>query len=309
MINVVFLLYSWKYIERIHNYHSIPENCKDYNADIAKQQMEEIESCKHQGITYYYLLHTEKTKDIDIDYGKQEIDDYEYELFCENKQNHSLNLREKTTILRSDFFEAKKCLEYLENLGSKNIVSWQDEQKVNQWYKLVFPQFTKRKVVGALCKEISPSFLQNYARKDLVFIKTEFKEISFLTSPTLCDFEVRFILENMEEERKLIISEPLDICRDKHGIQEYRAWIVKNKVSTLSRMTEYSSDVPTSIKNFAKNFATQHADIFPCVYTVDFAMDKALGPVVVEMNPFVSCGRYADNSFHQFLSDLLNSKL
>jgi hypothetical protein len=92
----------------------------------------------------------------------------------------------------------------------------------------------------------------------------------------------------------LILSEVLQIEKGPTAKQEFRAFIVNGKVTSLSAYVDYESvPVPDEIRAMAEDFAKANAHIAPA-FVADFGVTDR-GPVLIEMNDFYRSGRYLDN--------------
>ena len=80
-----------------------------------------------------------------------------------------------------------------------------------------------------------------------------------------------------------------------NGKKEYRCYIFNGKLCSASRYADYDEiAVPESVRSFARDFAQDHANVFPIAYVLDVCeSDKGLQ--VIELNQFEYSGRYIGN--------------
>ena len=120
--------------------------------------------------------------------------------------------------------------------------------------------------------------------------------------------ELSLSLLHLSEESKTVLSEPIDILEDGYSQspkREYRCWVTKNQLVSISRHFDYETDykIPKKIAKFAKLFIKEHkgTKLENRDYSLDLAETRDRGLVVIELNPLSSSGRYEKNDFENFL--------
>lgn len=208
-----------------------------------------------------------------------------------------------------------------------HIVSQADFLKIVQWVDHVDKSFLKRKVSRASKdaiyrsengrKVLNREFVSQYARNRWFFLKSEWKlttefpiaGLAQMDYDRCCDKQGNVLhgLLQFEENFPIIISEPiaLETDREKHPKLEYRCWVAGGQLVSASRYLDYDHHtIPPQIEAFAKQFADAHRGRLPDYYVVDIGMDMNKGPLVIELNPISTSGRYIGNDFGRFLKVL-----
>ncbi len=110
----------------------------------------------------------------------------------------------------------------------------------------------------------------------------------------------------MPPSTEILISETLEILSDVKGKREYRCFVVRNKVSSVSRYLDYDTDytIPSTVTEFATAIVADHIGTLPECYVLDVAECQQRGPVAIELNGIVASGRYERNDFRKLLRDL-----
>lgn len=144
------------------------------------------------------------------------------------------------------------------------------------------------------------------------FMKTVEKDFSFDgTLEGLDSFDMH-ATHAMPASTQLMVSEFIDLYEE-----EYRTFVINHKPVTFSTYTDYFDDpesigeVPTKLEQFAQQIADEVRRHYPyCTYYVmdvgfiktdepissrDMLVD--LDPVLIELNPITSAGRYIHNDF------------
>ena len=304
---IAFLVQTWQGLEETFHHQIISDDPEDYERCIARQQYVEIQVCERMGITYFYLLHSKETQNNEFPIGEEQAICYDYQAFNKNRKEMD-SLEGYAVFLRTNCFEILKPLQDLAKIGAKNLTTWEDDQILDRWYQYVSIDFTKRNITGITKSQITPDLLKKYSdKRDKVFIKTRFKGENFVTDTSISHFKPRSILENMESNKPLLISEPLDLCKDDKGKLEYRVWVANQRVSSISRYLDYDTDynIPAEIQIVAEKFIAAHKSVFPDHYCLDIGLDYWKGPVIIELNGLNPCGRYEKNDFEKFLQDII----
>lgn len=197
-------------------------------------------------------------------------------------------------------------------MGRKNVLSgdWSVADEVDYFEtapdnKHIRPEYLKRHLAWFRMDEVFRQDLSRFKDSEWrFFCKTNYKALSGITDD-LVSF-LGYATETMPPSTKVIISEVLDLLTDEKGKLEYRCFIVRGRVSSISRYIDYDTDyeIPPEITAFAEAFVTDHHALLPDCYVLDVGECARRGPVVIELNGIVASGRYEKNDFCKLLRDL-----
>lgn len=105
----------------------------------------------------------------------------------------------------------------------------------------------------------------------------------------------------------LIFQQPIEIEHntDAFGREEYRVFIVGDKVSTVSLFTdETKSRDYTRVIAYAEAFARQFCNFLPIAYCLDIAVVHPNEMVVIELNGIGASGFFADHDVAKLFMDI-----
>lgn len=197
--------------------------------------------------------------------------------------------------------------------GGKIAVTNDEIEMVYSW-----PMYyrTNRKIVILKVKDlIDPINISKIARNfgNEIFFKTKHKNFSDFISVDLlkepnCAF-YKTLQHHLEDE--FIISEKLDITKDKYGKKEYRCFVVDGHLMNISRKTtrilhSIEPEVLKSVQSIIERLDVN----FPKYYCVDICEYEKNGKRtfdVVEFNPIHSSGLYLYNSILNESEDLIHN--
>lgn len=300
---------SFEALDRQLAYEAISDDPEDYQRCIARERTLELEACRKSGVPYFFILETPDTRHIRMS-GHGGQDPFKKHLLFDAGRNTVESLAGYEVLLRTHVSHEQRPLEFIEHLGGSNIADWPSQLLTLEWYKHVLPEFLKRKLAWYRLDEVHGrdiSYFKNAAGR--FFCKTNYKVQGYSgLTDDLVDF-LGYQTEIMPSSTEVIISEPLDLMVDDKGKLEYRCYVVRGRVSSISRYIDYATDylIPAVIEAFASAFVAAHGDILPECYVLDVTECRQRGPVVIELNGIVASGRYERNSFTKLLEDLQSS--
>ncbi len=294
---------SFEALDRQLAYESISADPENYHRCVARERTLEIEVCREAGIPFFLILDTPETRAVRMaGHGGQ--DPFKRHLLYDADRNPVESLAGHEVLLRSSVPHERSPLQFIESLGGVNVTDWGSQQKTLEWYKHVRPEFLKRRMawfpIGAALDQDLTAYRGDHG---LFFAKTSFKAHSGLTDSLVS--LLGYDIEMMPATTEVIVSEPLSIWQDCRGKQEYRCYVVRNTVSSISRYIDYDTDytIPEAISEFANSFVIAHKSTLPDCYVLDLA-EAEQGLVVIELNGIVASGRYEKNDFRKLLADL-----
>lgn len=105
----------------------------------------------------------------------------------------------------------------------------------------------------------------------------------------------------------LIFQNPIEVesNTDGFGREEYRVYIVNDKVSTVSLFTDnQKSRDYTRVIAYAESFAKTFCNFLPLGYCLDVAITAQNEMVVIELNGIGASGFYADHDINKLFKDI-----
>lgn len=201
----------------------------------------------------------------------------------------------------------------LQSLWYTNLISPEEESRVDVWPDFVDTQFLQRNIHPYSC---SYGELKSYFHDDgfhgpdgfvvpyPVFVKTQHKAVSHVVE-SRHDFG-HLGVYGMHTE--YFVGEVIDIAEDEIGKREFRTYIVGGRAINAARMWQDYDDyeIPVGLLDFAQSFATHHAPHFQ-TYGLDIAELTDWSFAVVELNSLSRAGRYFGNKFEPILSAFINT--
>ncbi len=197
--------------------------------------------------------------------------------------------------------------------GGKAIITNEEIDMIKLWPKYVE---TYRKIEILKGKDlINPTIIaeleKNYGNE--IFFKTKEKNFHDIISIDLlkepkCAF-YKTLSHHLDDE--FIISEKVNIVRDKLGAREYRCFVSNNQLINISRMTtKFLHAIEPNILNSAEDIIKKLNNNFPKYYCLDifeYEKDGERRIDVVEFNPIHASGLYLYNSVMNKSADLLHT--
>lgn len=286
-------------LEYYKNYKQISPDPENYQRCVARERWKELEAIKQNNIPLFFF---KKNKNILIQAKKCSILDSNFKKI--KSKNHT------KVFIRASIENISLMIRTLQLNGFEPILNTRDNFAVNYWPLFVEDSFVKRRIqiheAQALLyhefrKEIIDYFTKDYEK---YFLKTLFKEsfdIIDVKEPIYNTGRMHWF----EANKQLIISEYIEIKEDKLGSIEYRAFIIDNKISGISRYIDYNKDykIPVEATNFIRSFIKCHKFILPPHYVVDIA-DTSKGLCVIELNGVFGSGRYEKISANKLIKDI-----
>ncbi len=296
-------VHSFDALDRQLDYTAISDDPENYQRCIARERTLEIEICRVAGVPCFLILDTPETRGIRLaGHGGQ--DPFRRHMLYDATRTAVDSLAGYEVLVRASVSHERSVLEFIEAQGGRNVADWPSQQRTLEWYKHVRPEFMLRKMAWfplneALAQDLS-AFRDAEGR---FFAKTSFKALSGLTDCLLS--LLGYNVELMPPSTEVIVSEPLGLHSDAKGKLEYRCYVVRGRVSSISRYIDYDTDytIPAGIEQFAEAFVAAHRGDIPDCYVLDVA-ESDRGPVVIELTGIVASGRYEKNDFRKLLADL-----
>lgn len=264
--------------------------------------------------------------------SRLDFDCFEYEIALakKNKQGILYNRETKTFIdfegneynikgleilPRTSVAQIKDLNDEIKKQNGISLSPNEDVSKINEWIKYYAP---KRKIEILKGKDLihEETILRieaEYGKK--LFLKTIIKNFSSVIPIELLKNRECIFSKALEEhsEDLFMISEVIDIAKDKYGLKEYRLFVLNNEIYNISRMTTtIFHSVDESIITKALQIIGILKDKFPSYYVMDLAEyynDEEKIIDVIEFNTIQSSGIYLYNSVMKKSNDLLHSSL
>jgi hypothetical protein len=278
---------------------AISEDTENYHRCVARERRLEIEVCREMGVPCFLILDTPETRGIHIaGHGQDPL--RKHLLYDLNRE--PVDSLTGEVLLRTSVSHERSCLEFIEQMGGVNVADWASQVKTQEWYKHVRPEYLKRRMGWFRLDEV-PDLSGFRDANGQFFAKTSFKGISGLTDSltSLLGYDA----ELMPPSAEIVASEPVSILTDERGKREYRCFVVRGKVSSVSRYIDYDTDyeIPGDVEAFASAFVADHGNLPDC-YVLDVA-ETERGLVVIELNGIVASGRYERNCFRRMVGDFV----
>ena len=290
-------------LERQLAYEAISDDPEDYHRCIARERTLEIEACREMCVPCFFILDSEDSRLVHVS-GQGGQSPYRKHTLYDATRQPVASLAGYEVLVRASVGHEKTCLKFVEEKGGVNVADWPSQALTLEWYKHVQPEFLKRKFAwypmdGVFSRDLS-AFKDEAGR---FFCKTNYKALSGLTD-NLVDL-LGYSCETMPPSTEIVISEPLEIAADSLGKREYRCFIMRGRVSSISRYIDYNTDyaIPASIEQFSADFVAAYIGKLPGCYVLDVA-ESDRGAVVIELNGIVASGRYEKNCPRKMLVDL-----
>ncbi len=215
---------------------------------------------------------------------------------------------------RTGVLQATALIEALDRHGAKSIVKMGDYEQTLAWPKYIE---TKRRNVLMSGKEIldnMESIIEMFGPGE-IFFKTKNKnysqiiDIARLVDPN--DALHQALMVHLNDD--FIISDVVDIVRDKYGPLEYRGFVVDGELFNVSRISDFlMCGVPKDcIKRMKEVIEEAKKTGFQKTFVVDlFYYKDSSGNIsldVLECNPLIASGTYLYNSVFSKSCDLEHS--
>lgn len=264
-------------------------------------------------------------KKMDFTYTKNEINvaklknscifyDSQSEKFIDIYGN-IIDINNKIIFPRTGCIQIFHMNEMIKKNGGIAIVSNEEINKVLSW-PLYYNSYRKVEILKGsdLINDLIIERLEMYYGKEL-FLKTKNKNFSsVILIDLLKDKECAFyktLLYHLDDE--FIISEKVDIVKDKNGKKEYRCFVIKNEIYNISRMTDnLLHKIDIKVLKKIEDIIKQISNIFPSSYVIDifeYYNDDQIIIDVAEFNPIHASGIYLYNSVMKKSDDLLHDNI
>lgn len=270
----------------------------------------EIETCLREEFPFFYLVNKSGTQ-IVFAHGMQ---DFESKIEARDENGCPVgSLEGVETLLRTDVSNILMPIKFIETNGGRVICPWENETRVERWYRVVLAKFLKRRMAVFAVRKFErivlrePHRLAPYSKYNRIFVKSAQKGV--LDSGVIKFdelFNVLLSLAIVSGYSDVIISEPLRLAADRRGKKEYRSYVMSGKVVNISRYIDRDSSylIPPEIKGFVDAFVKAHLKLLPPNYVLDVGIDRDKGPLVIELNPISASGRYEMNKFEDIIAAL-----
>lgn len=227
-----------------------------------------------------------------------------------DKDNNIVDITDKLILPRTGIYQLKKLQNAINEHGGILKVSKNDYDSVLNWPNYIK---TNRKCILVEGNSlISNSEILDEIKENDIFFKTKEKNYSGIISKNdLTDEDSCFFKAiNAHKNEDFIISDAVDIIKDKNSYLEYRAFIIDNKVLNISRTHDYLySSVPVEVIDYVNEKVKElKNNNFPSCYVIDtfvYYDDKDRICIdVLECNPIETSGPYLYNSVFEGNYDL-----
>ena len=189
----------------------------------------------------------------------------------------------------------------------------EDINKVEEWYNYFE---TQRLILPFTGKDLKdPEFLsyiyEVFSKNPEVFLKTKKKDFNGIIDLTELfdkDSDLRKAISYHEDE-EFILSEKVEVNQDELGQEEYRAFIYKNRIMNISRITDSTyHHIPEDLIEYIYSILERRPLSFPSTFVLDIFSYQHLYDIL-EMNPFEASGKYLYNSIFSFSEDLTHQNI
>lgn len=225
------------------------------------------------------------------------------------------NIKGLELLPRTAVAQIKDLNEEIEKQNGISLSPNEDVTKINEWIKYYSPERKMEILTGKdLTDEETILRLENEYGKNIL-LKTVTKNFSSVIPIELLKNRECIFFKALEEHREdsFMISEVVDIVKDKYGLQEYRVFVLNNEIYNISRMTStVFHSIDESIITRALQIIGFLKDKFPSYYVMDLAEyfnDGKRVIDVVEFNTIQASGLYLYNSVMNKSDDLLHKCL
>ena len=240
--------------------------------------------------------------------GKLLLFDLRTQTFIDCNGN-AIDIRGKEIFPRCKIQESEQLLNAIENNGGNSIVTRADSKIVESWFEYIDVQ---RKFLRTTFGEVQNNLLF-YEKKfgNKFFLKTVKKQFSNICqimqmgdSKCLLSFVGHNLFSgNMlisDNSTPVLVTDALSIIKDDFGKREWRVFVVKGKIWSISRASDDLVDIePYVIEKIRRKIEQlSEISIFPSSYCVDFFEYDNNGEVVFdicEFNSIESSGVYRNN--------------
>ena len=236
--------------------------------------------------------------------------DKENDLFLD-RYNNLIDIQEMKILPRTNIPEAKKLIDAIINHGGKSIITKEEYDLTLNWPYYIKTTRNNIILTGNQIIE-NPTLISSIFGNEQVFFKTKNKNFSSIVDVSeffqKSSAFIRYLKEHQNDD--FIISEAVKIARDKHGLLEFRAFIVNGEIYNVSRISQnLLSKIPKEILNKLKEIVSKlNISDFPKSYVIDlFIYTSKEGNRVVdilECNPIIASGTYLYNSVIEKIPDL-----
>lgn len=205
--------------------------------------------------------------------------------------------------------------------GGTSEVNAEELSRVEHWPEYIDMRWTQRKLNVIQMKQL-PKEAGKYAIDGKVFAKQARNQrdaghgivmpLHEVLKAEECGlpYEGRNLLGEVSDRRlrlsktdTLIISQPVSMSSDSQGTLEYRAWIMNNEVTVLTRYGKpEQTNVPQDVRTWARLFAEYNHVRMPPHYVVDIGRTTDRGLVLVEINSITEAGDTTKEIFRKIVT-------
>ena len=263
-------------------------------------------------------------KNLPFDYSREEMNicknngnailyDEEESIFTDFEGN-KIDINGFTIFPRTGVMQIKKMTEDILSQGGVPALSLEETEKLEQWPKYYETERKMKVLTGKdlLNQEVVKSLEREFSNK--IFIKTVKKGFSAVIPISLlkdneCVFYKALTHHQADE---FIVSEPIELTKDKYGKKEYRCFVVENEPFNISRFTtEVFHEIDEDVLMHLHGVIEKGKQTLPSTYVVDlleYEKDGEKHIDVSEFNPPQASGLYLYNSLLEASNDILHKK-
>ena len=240
--------------------------------------------------------------------GKLLLFDLRTQTFIDDNGN-AADINGKEIFPRCKIQDSEQLLSAIENNGGKSIVTQADSKIIENWFEYIDVQ---RKFLRTTFGEVQKN-LYFYEKKygNKFFLKTVKKQFSNICqiiqtgdSKSLFSFVGHSLIGgNMlisDNSTPVLVTDALSIVKDDYGKREWRVFVVKNKIWSISRASDDLVAIEPYVIEKVQRKINQLSEVsnFPSSYCVDFFEYDNNGKVIFdicEFNSIESSGVYRNN--------------
>lgn len=240
--------------------------------------------------------------------GKLLLFDLRTQTFIDNNGD-TIDIKGKEIFPRCKIQDSEQLLNAIESHGGNSIVTRADSEIVENWFEYIG---VGREILKTTFGELQDN-LSFYEEKygTSFFVKTVKKGFAGICSvlqtgesKALFSFVGRSLLGgNMiisDNSTPVLVTNALSILRDDYGKREWRVFVVRDRIWSISRVSDDLVPIEPLITQKVQCIMNQISYIssFPSSYCIDFFEYERDGKVIFdicELNPIESSGVYRNN--------------
>ena len=231
-----------------------------------------------------------------------------------DKDNNLIDIKGLKIFPRTGALQAVKLIDAVVRHGGDSIVTKDDYDKTIDWPRYYNTRRCNMIISGQEILDNPQKILDLFGEEN-IFFKTKYKNYSnVIDIAKLFDKTDNFykaLAEHRDDE--FIISDVVDIARDKCGSLEYRAFVVEGEIYNVSRMHDrLLNTIPDKVMIKLHDVVEKMSGIeFPRSYVVDLFAYNSIGDEqeidVLEFNPILASGTFLYNTVFTKIDDLTHS--